>query len=242
VSSSALDYAQFLAKKQPTVPIVGFEPGPLETLPPGRKRRSHRKPVSAEWLRARYWDDGRDCVQIGDEVGRDPKTVWAWMRHYGIPTRPRGADKRQHFKPGTVSTFKGKHHDPETRALLSDQKRKSGHVPYLKNGVHHLKGKRGAATPNWKGGVTPERQAFYSSPEWRDAVKAVWARANAHCERCGAHHNGVLRGTFHVHHIVSFMVRELRSEPSNLALLCKTCHFWVHSRANVGREFIGAAP
>jgi predicted HNH restriction endonuclease len=46
------------------------------------------------------------------------------------------------------------------------------------------------------------------------------------------------RGTFHIHHVVSFMVRELRAEPDNLVLLCKKCHLFVHSRKNKTSEFI----
>jgi predicted HNH restriction endonuclease len=43
---------------------------------------------------------------------------------------------------------------------------------------------------------------------------------------------------FHVHHIVSFQVAELRAVVSNLALLCAACHRWVHSAANVDRAFL----
>ena len=96
-------------------------------------------------------------------------------------------------------------------------------------------GKRGAETPSWKGGVTPERQAFYSSQEWVDAVKAVWKRDKATCQRCGARKDSGRQ--FHIHHIVTFAVKELRGEPSNLVLLCKPCHNWVHSRHNTENEW-----
>jgi len=46
---------------------------------------------------------------------------------------------------------------------------------------------------------------------------------------------------FHVHHIVSFAVRELRAAVSNLALLCEDCHRFVHSNANTACEFLGEA-
>jgi hypothetical protein len=59
--------------------------------------------------------------------------------------------------------------------------------------------------PAWKGGITPERQQFYSTEEWSDAVKGVWKRDNAICQNCKKHHNTTKsRGTFHIHHIVSF--------------------------------------
>lgn len=114
-------------------------------------------------------------------------------------------------------------------------------MPYLlADGSHAMKGRTGANHPSWKGGVTPERQAFYASPEWREACCAVWHRADAQCERCTAdHRDHSQRGSFHVHHIVSFAVRELRASVSNLALLCRDCHLFVHSKKNVTGEFLG---
>lgn len=92
-------------------------------------------------------------------------------------------------------------------------------------------GRRGAANHNWKGGCTPERQAFYTSREWAIACSAIWNRDNATCQRCGA--NGK-----HIHHIASFSVKELRAEVSNLVLLCVSCHRWVHSKKNTDKEFL----
>jgi predicted HNH restriction endonuclease len=114
-----------------------------------------------------------------------------------------------------------------------------GRVPYLKNGVHWLKGRPSSDHPTWKGGITPERQSFYSSREWKTACVAVWKRADAKCERCKKDHR-ILgnRGTFHVHHIVSFRVKRLRSKVSNLAILCAACHRFVHSKKNKKKEFL----
>lgn len=194
------------------------------------------KPVSREWLETKYVTEGLDCVQIAMLVSRDSKSVWNWLKDFGIPTRPRGHDTSRlphGHKPGA---FK---HTQEAKDKMRAQAIADGRVPYDPTVGSYMKGRKGAASTNWKGGVTPERQALYSSPEWAEAVKAVWARANASCERCGVHHNTTeKRGTFHVHHIVSFAVKELRAETSNLALLCNICHRFVHSRANVLREFI----
>lgn len=46
------------------------------------------------------------------------------------------------------------------------------------------------------------------------------------------------QGTFHIHHIVSFKNKELRTNINNLVLLCDECHHWVHSNNNVAHEFI----
>jgi hypothetical protein len=98
----------------------------------------------------------------------------------------------------------------------------------------------GRRPPSWRGGVTPERQALYSSPEWAAAVLAVRQRDGGVCRRCGAKPSGraEARRFFHIHHLVSFAVRELRCDPENLVQLCWSCHGFVHSRRNVAREFI----
>lgn len=84
----------------------------------------------------------------------------------------------------------------------------------------------------WTGTAT-ERQAFSGSTEWRKVVKLVKARDNNQCQRCKTK-----RRPLHVHHIVSFAVKELRTDPSNLILLCEKCHRWVHSNGNVSAEYL----
>jgi hypothetical protein len=100
--------------------------------------------------------------------------------------------------------------------------------------------KRGAANPNWRGGISPERQGFYASFDWKQTVRAVWKRDEARCQRCNS--KAVRRSEFHIHHIVSFAIRELRTELTNLVLLCTPCHQWVHSRSNVASMFLDPQP
>jgi hypothetical protein len=115
----------------------------------------------------------------------------------------------------------------ETRAL------KHWGLSGERNGMY---GRRGAEVPNWKGGVTPERQALYSSEEWAVASAEVWRRDRGICQRCGKQRG---KRAHHIHHIISFAVPEERSNVENLVLLCIQCHRWVHSKANIGGEFIG---
>lgn len=197
-----------------------------------------QKPVDRDWLYQKYIVEGLSAPDIARIVDRNSKRVWEWLRDFGIETRKRG--KTDNWK---YSIGKPRELTPEGRKKLSAQARaarqKDGRVPYLKDGKHHLKDKRGAETPNWKGGITPERQAFYSTVEWKEAVKAVWDRDNVICQRCGKHHNTASnRGTFDIHHIIGFEVVALRSEVSNLALLCEDCHYFIHSNANVNKEFL----
>ena len=97
-------------------------------------------------------------------------------------------------------------------------------------------GRTGKDNPHWKGGVTAERQDFYSTKEWKKTCSNVWNRDDATCQRCGEKHTEDKE--FHIHHIVSFQVEELRAEEENLVLLCEDCHWWVHSNENQNNEYI----
>lgn len=206
-------------------------------------QRSQREALgfNREWLVREYVENRRSTNDIAREIGRDSKRVWAWLRDYGIELRPRGTDYGQNFKPGQSSAFAGHTHTEANRKRLSDARLHDGRVPYLKDGVHwlHATGRKPAS---WRGGVTPERQAFYTSPEWRAAVKEVWARDNATCQRCTKRHNGSRSGgAFHIHHIVSFQVEALRADTENLILLCAECHRFVHGKRNEDQILIGEA-
>jgi len=98
--------------------------------------------------------------------------------------------------------------------------------------------KRGELNPNWKGGVTAERQAFYASEAWRVACAAVWKRDNAACCRCHLNRDESPDMPMHIHHIEPFAVVELRADVGNLVLLYEACHQFVHSRKNVNREYL----
>ena len=98
--------------------------------------------------------------------------------------------------------------------------------------------KRGELNPRWLGGVTPERQDFYTSRAWKDACSRVWKRDNATCQRCGAKKIDDNDTAFHIHHIHSFANKELRADVDNLVLLCEHCHRFVHSKRNIENAFL----
>lgn len=199
------------------------------------------KPVTREWLHEQYIVCGRDCPQIAREVGRDPKSVWNWLKDFKIPTRPRGGMTCPHaFQKGGKNLFEGKNHTPEARKKMRDHAKATGRVPYDPAVGSYMKGRKGAATPNWKGGITPERQTFQKSEAWRDACKKVWKRDKWRCRRCDQRICDVeVSGIkFAIHHQVGFAACELRTELSNLVLLCRPCHLWVHSKANTNNSFI----
>lgn len=194
---------------------------------------------SKDWLHKAYVVDELSTGDIAKIANVNSKTVYKWLIKYGIPTRPRGHNYASTLKIGSGSdnAFYGRKHTSESIARMSESSK--GESPWLCGSVNHWYGKSGENSPNWKGGVTPERQSLYASDEWTEAVKAVWQRDNATCQKCGKYkpdHRDLL---FAIHHIVAFAAsKELRTEPSNLVLLCRPCHLWIHSRANVDHLFI----
>lgn len=94
----------------------------------------------------------------------------------------------------------------------------------------------GAANGSWRGGVTPERQRLYKSPEWKTLISACFARDGYRCVCCDA--PKTRRAGLHAHHIKSWAdYPNLRFVLKNLVTLCGECHRWVHSRKNKGRLY-----
>lgn len=239
----------------------GARPGRFCSVDCKSQWQRTQKPVSREWLYERYVVEGRSTYQIAREVGRDPKSVHNWLVDLGIPTRTRGwvaqPSDRPHQRPDWLrEQYVERQRSASSIAAecgvttenilfflrrFNIARRTISETREVKHwgaagAANPMFGKRGAEVPSWKGGVTPERQAFYSSPEWTAVAKAVWARDHATCQRCDQ--RITKRKAFAIHHIASFAVRELRAEITNLVLLCTACHRWVHSKKNTDGAFI----
>jgi hypothetical protein len=93
---------------------------------------------------------------------------------------------------------------------------------------------KGEKNHSWKGGITPERESFNATMEWKNASKIVWRRDKRTCQLCHKKYEGVGR-TFDVHHVIPFEVKESRADPNNLILLCRGCHLLVTSPNFVAR-------
>ena len=207
----------------------------------GKWQKKQREDLgyTKEWLYQEYVVKQRTANDIAKEVGRDPKRVWEWLRDYGIETRKRGyGNPEVHFKKGEQSRFKGHKHTEENKEKQRERRMIDGRVPYLVDGKHWLK-QEGKHPSSWKGGVTPERQAIYSSIEWKEAVKEVWQRDKAICRLCGVKKKENRDKRFDIHHLYSFAeYKHLRTNADNLVLLCKDCHIFVHSKNNIENKFM----
>lgn len=98
-------------------------------------------------------------------------------------------------------------------------------------------GKTGKANPRYVDGSSPERQRMYARGAGKAFIRAVLERDGYRCRRCGAPKRGAK--SLHAHHVAPWAGNEaLRFDPENAVTLCRSCHSWVHSRANVDREFL----
>src|ERR1035437_5457555 len=89
----------------------------------------------------------------------------------------------------------------------------------------------------WRGGVTPDKQSFSSQRKWKQCCKHIWKRDNATCRRCEQRFNHTQQ-TFEVHHIRPFYTGKQRTDYSNLILVCRKCHCWIHSKRNTKSEYL----
>jgi 5-methylcytosine-specific restriction protein A len=201
--------------------------------------------LNAEWLRQKYEIEGLSTYDIAKIVNRNPKRIYDKLVDFGIQTRPRGLNLKHgggdNFmaQPGVAPPFRGKRHSDDARIKIG-----SYHVgprPEFSGANNWMFGRKGPLHPGWRGGSTPERQLFYSSQKWADALAIVRSRDKKTCQRCGGKPRGFR--VIHIHHIKAWASNpDLRCEPTNLLTLCNRCHDWIHSNQNVNRDFIDRKP
>jgi hypothetical protein len=161
------------------------------------------------WLAKQYLVDRKSLREIAASLNTTYTTIKRWLWKFGIPTR-------------SVS---------EARSI----KRWGQFGP-----ANPMWGKNGALSPRWKGGKSNERALFITTQQWKKARAQVWKRDKETCQRCNKKRTKETKKPkdFHIHHIVRFAIKHLRATPSNLVLLCKKCHEFVHSKQNKNRDFL----
>jgi len=197
--------------------------------------------LNREWLASKYLDEGLSTYAIGRIVGRDPKSIHRKLVDFGIPRRPKWHRIATDCNASILSPRRGWNHTDEAKEKMREA---SSHPrPDLRGSGNPMHGLCGPLHPNWKGGSTPERQRVYASAEWAVVVRAVHARERYLCQRCGATNTKARMkdpSTLHLHHVKGWSeFPDLRLAPDNIALLCATCHRWVHSRKNTSGEWLG---
>lgn len=172
------------------------------------------------------------------EHWRDEKPYWhkEWLEHEYVTLGKSTGDiaKEWNITCAAIIYWLRKHNIP--RRGISEARSKKHWGQHGSD--NPMWNKRGELNPRWKGGITPDRQSFYTSQEWKSACRRVWKRDNARCQRCGLTKRSNPDMPMHIHHIVSFSNKELRASIDNLVLLCEVCHHWVHSKRNKNNEYL----
>ena len=169
---------------------------------------------------------------------RKPRPWWKreWLETQYVTLKRSAADIAREGGVGeTAILYWLKKHGIHTRGMSEIRAIKHWGLSGVDNPMWN---KAGELNPNWKGGVTAERQAFYVSAEWKSACSATWIRDKATCCRCGLRRDDSPDMPMHIHHIEPFATEMLRANIKNLVLLCEACHQFVHSRENVHREYL----
>ncbi len=188
----------------------------------GRFIKGHHYGSKTEFKNGQHW--------------RAPKLYWnkTWLYEEYIVKEKSASKiaKEQGCTENNILYFLDKH-DIKTRTVSEVRSIKHWGAIGPDNPMY---GRTGELSPNWKGGITPDRQTFYNSKEWREVIPKVWKRDKATCQKCK--HKKNEDDEFHIHHIISFAVKKLRAVLSNLVLLCSDCHDWVHSMKNKENKFL----
>ena len=83
----------------------------------------------------------------------------------------------------------------------------------------------GSKAPNWKGGLTPIKEAIRNSANHKNWRISVFQRDNYTCQKCGAKSGNGKKVVLNAHHIKEFsLYPDLRFEVSNGITLCEPCH------------------
>lgn len=145
-----------------------------------------------------------------------------WLRHeYLVVGRSAGDIARSFGVGDTAIHFWLKRHKIPTRSVSQARRLKHWGVEGERNPMF---GRRGSANPNWQGGLSPLRQAFYASHEWLRVKRQVRKRDSA-CLFCGD------AGRFHYHHIIPFSKAPLLALfVDNVCRLCVGCHRGIQRR------------
>lgn len=173
----------------------------------------------------------------GVHAYRSPMPHWekAWLlREYVDLQRSAGDIAREVGCSENNILFWLKKHGINRRSISESRSAKHWGVQGEANPMF---GKTGTANPRYVDGSSPERQRLYVQASGRAFLQKIYARDGFACVRCNAPKAGPK--SLHVHHVRPWAGNAgLRFDEANVVTLCRSCHHWVHSKANVDRGYL----
>ena len=165
--------------------------------------------ITKELLQQEYVNKGKTYKEIAQQLGCGETIIYARMKEYGIPSRPR----KIHLK--------GRPFSVTHRINLAKSK---------------MGKKKGSANPNWRGGISIDHTAIRKQTEhstWRKFVLRLHGNICGQCSKnlleecpCCGH-----KPDRHVHHVKDFANHpHLRFSLDNAIVLCETCHRKSHKK------------
>lgn len=168
---------------------------------------------------------------------RKPKVYWnkSWLEEQYVELKRSAASiaEQSGCTENNILFWLAKHQIPRRDMKeIRGQKRWGASGP-----ANPMYGRTGSLNPRYVDGSAPERQRLYVQSEGRGFLQKVYARDGFSCVRCGAPKKG--RRSIHAHHIRPWAGNpDLRFDLANAVTLCRDCHHWIHSKANVSGEYI----
>ncbi len=209
-----------------------------------------RTSLSDEVLRARYAVAGESARSIAGIYGLAPASVHRRLRRIGIAPREQGHRRRlallstdwlvEQYALGqsTYDIASNLGCDPKTvyRKLVDAGAQLRPRGENLAGDDNYM-ATPGVVNPNYKDGSSSERDCMKATKRYKELLRAVYARDDYTCARCGCRGSGA--GQLNAHHRRAWAGnREARFDADNLVTLCRRCHEWVHSNANVDHMFV----
>lgn len=125
-------------------------------------------------------------------------------------------------------------HGIKCRSMIEIRRLKKWSLSGSTNGMF---GRCGSENPRWKGGVSPLRQQIYARSFWKEIEENVNRRDHGKCVRCDASKKG--KKAMHTHHIKRWHdYPKLRFVLSNIVIVCRECHQWIHSQQNIHNAYL----
>lgn len=190
------------------------------------------------------------ALVAGRFLGISKRKVLYWVHKYNISVRDKKSPKRlpeywrKALRKPKAKVLKGKE-SPFWKAGIHTKEKvkckcgcgqlinkydKKGRQRYYtmghcSSGYFKSENVRGEKGCKWKGGITPIMDALRKSPEYIQWRLIVYKKDNYTCQMCGQKHIDII-----AHHIKSFAdYEEVRFEPSNGKVLCRSCHLKLHN-------------